>query len=487
MNRFGYSKISQEEIDYIRDELYTSHVHDSVNSQVLDGFYSSTLGHGGSKDKAEMFDIYRDYRLSRTKLDVLYSTSGLIQRIVNLPVNDATRRGLKILDDESEMYKQQLEDLHIPELAKRAGRYARAFEEAYIFLDIDDGREPHEPVDVDKIKTIRSATVYDTEYIRPFSFQRWHNDPEMYMLTTDQAVRIHKDRLMIFRGIDAGINNYINNNGLRESVINLIYKPFRNLEVDYNAASTLAKDFRIPILKLNGFGARGKGKTAQDVDAAKARYSAMKKMLSVINGFVMGKDDDMQFMTQSVQGYAELVRLAKDYLCFVSGIPHTKLFNEGTGAGLNNGKGESEERDWVNTVEDYQEEHFKRPYMKILKYLAAYNKNDPFRFEFHSPFPLDPLTEEQIRKTKSETQKNQAQTDMINIKLGIYTASEARRERFINNHGDDADRFVVEGDIPEPPSQQQKLNNPPADAQVSDALDMLADVLKDNNGLYLPL
>lgn len=479
MNRIGYSKITEQDLSNLREELFTSHVHDSVSTQTLDGFYSSKLGHGTSSDKAEMFDIHRERRRSRGELDALYSSSGLIQKIVNLVVNDATRRGIKILSDDSEMIKQQLEDLHIEESAKLAGRYARAFRQAFIFLDIEDGRNPDQPVDLKKIRTIRSATVYDSEYIRPFSFERWHNEPEYYMLTADETKRIHKDRLLVFNGVDAGMNNYINAGGLRESIIDLIYRPFRNLEVDYNAASTMAKDYRVPILKLSGFGSRGKGKTREDVAAAKARYKTMKSMLSVINGFVMGQEDSMEYLTQTVQGYADLVKLAKEYLCFVSGIPHSKLFNENASSGMNGGKGEAQEQDWVHIVEDYQGEHLKRPYQKILKYLAAYNKMEPFRFEFHSPFPLDPKTEAEIGKIKAETQKIQSETDGNNITNRIVTEAECRRERFMNNHGDDAERFVVEGDLPEA--------KPAPKEPIADALDDLADLLNSKNGLYLPL
>lgn len=479
IKRMGYSKVTAEELDLLRQELFQSRLHDSLDSdstQVMDGFYSKELGYGTDNDKAEMFGIYRDKRHSRAELDALYATSGLIQKIVNLVVNDATRRGLKILCDESEMIKQQMNDLQMFDLAPKAAKYGRAFRKGYIHLDIDDGREPHEPVDVENIRTINSATVYDTEQIVPYNFLRHYNEPEMYMLTADESYRIHKDRLMIFDGVDAGLNNWIQSGGLHESVIDMIYKPFRNLDVDYNAAATLTKDFRIPIMKLEKFGVKAKGTPASEVKAAMARYKAMKKLLSVINGFVMGENDHMEYLTQNVNGYADLVNLAKDYLCMVTDIPHTKLFNHGTGAGLNNGKGESESNDWTNVVEDYQNQRLRKPFLKLFKYLAAYNGMDPFGFEFNSPAPMDPKKEAEVQKLKAETRHINAKTDAIYANNAV-TWQEIRHNRFVDNLGDNEDRFTVEGEIP-----QQSV---PAEQQQA-ALDSMSDLLRNANGLYIP-
>lgn len=466
-------RISHEELDSIKNELWNAHAYGSFgNSAVMDSFQSSDLGYGTGNDKAEMFSAYSQSRVPRWQLDSFYRSSGLIRKIVDLPVNDATRRGIKILHDESELIKMQLEALQIPQKSKRAAKYGRLFRLGVVFLDIDDGRMLHEPVDLKNIRTINSATVYDYDWIRPYMFD-WADtiEPTYYSLTRSMGEStIHKDRLLIFNGFDAGINNWVGTNGTGESIVDAIYRPFRNLDVDYNAASTMAKDFRVMIVKMLGFGQKAKGQNRDSVAAAKARYRTMKEMGSIVNGYVMGNEDNIEYLTTKVEGYPELVRLAKDYLCMVSGIPHTKLFNEGTGAGLNNGKGESEANDWIDVVEDFQEDFFRPNYNKILLYLAAYNGFEPFRFEFNPIAPRSEKEQSEIDKNRAQTEYLQARTDAQRLKDDIVTRKEIRVNRLINNQGDDAGRFTVEGEDPPEPEKQ----NP-----------VLTQALKDSGAIYV--
>lgn len=418
------------------------------------GWYSTNLGLGTSSDKAEMFSPYIDSRVSRTELDSLLRSSGLIQRIVSLPINDMTRRGITIEHERATEIQQALNKLRIFPKSNQAGRYGRIFKHGVVFPDADDGQPLDQPLNLKRIKRVNLASVHDADYIRPWGWEWWDTgEPTMYERTGSKGqVRIHASRLMIFDGIDCGLNNRLSNNGMGESIIDAIYVPFRNLDIDYKAASTMAKDFRIPVFKLAGFEDKGKNNTKSAVDAAKARYKTMKAMLSIVNGFVMGKDDTIEYLTANVTGYAELVRLTKDYLCFVTGIPHTKLFNEGTGAGLNNGKGESEANDWINVIEDFQEHLFRPQLDKIIAMVAAALKiYEPIVYTFNPLVPESPLQREQRRKERAQAEKYEAEADQIRLKCGLVTREEIRVNRWINNRGEAADHFTVAG--PKPPDQ----------------------------------
>lgn len=417
-----------------------------------DQFISPELGMGTGRDKAEMFMSFADYRRPRSEIDGLYRTSGLIQRIVDLPINDMTRRGIHIEHDYANEIQQGLKKLRIFPKANRAGRYGRAFRFAVVFLDVNDGQPVDQPVNLKRIRSVNLATVHDSDYIQPYGFEWWDGDePSLYLLTrSGRQSLVHRDRLMIFDGIDTGFNNRVSNSGMGESIIDAVYRPFRNLDIDYNAASTLAKDFRVPVFTLAGFEDKAKGSAKAAVDAAWTRYSTMKKMLSVVNGFVAGKDDKVEYLASQVTGYADLVQLTKDYLCFVSGIPHSKLFNEGVKAGLANGKGESEDNDWVNVVEDLQQNLFGPQLDKVIAYIAAaYKIYEPITYRFNDLNPKSNAQKQLERKTRAEAEKLEAQADLIRLNCALVTREEVRQNRYIDNVGDNADRFVVEQ--PKPP------------------------------------
>lgn len=500
--------ISQAEVNGLRSALLATEVRS-------DSWMSNKLGHGTSSDKAEMFTAASDFRRPRWELDNLYRSSGLIQKIVNLPINDMTRRGITIEHERAPEIQAALNKLRIFPKSNQAGRYGRIFQLGAVFFDAQDGLPLSEPINLKRVRRINLASVHDAAWIRPYGFEWWDMaEPTLYERTGSMGqVTIHRDRLMLFDGIDTGLNNRMANNGLGESCIDAIYRPFRNLDVDYNAASTMAKDYRIPIFKLSGFEDKAKNNTQASVDAAKQRYRTMKAMLSVINGFVMGEHDSMEYLTTQVNGYAELVKLTKDYLCFVSGIPHTKLFNEGTGAGLNNGKGESEDNDWINVVEDFQEHLFRPQLDKIIAVIAAtLGIFEPITYHFNPLVPETPLQREQRRKTRAEAEKTEAEADHIRLTDALVTRQEVRVNRFIDNKGENADHFMVEG--PEPPKEVDLPSQPTPEAPkpVADkpaldlptapdatqfgepVMDSLESLMKDlvetlrgeHGGLYLP-
>lgn len=418
-----------------------------------DGFYSRKTGHGTENDKAEMVSAYSERRLSRPELDAHYR-NGLIQRIINLPIADATRGWITIQHPDPKVSKlllDQLDALGIFHKTFQAACYGRMYRQAGVYIDIDDGQELDQPVDLASIKAIPVASVHDSQFLIPQATEWFSTGSEILEPITYRLgmKSIHRDRIMIFNGLDAGINNRISCMGTGESVMDAIYRPFRNLDVDYNAASTLAKDFRIMMIKLAGFGNKVSQNGASDNTSALARLRVMKGMLSIVHAWVGGDQDSVEWKTAPVQGYPELVQLTKEFLCWVTGIPHTKLFNEGTGAGLNNGKGESEQNDWAAVIEDIRE-HVLRPQLnKIIRYLCALNGIDELvTFEFPPMNPMTPKEKAEVRRLNAAAELDQARADSIRLRDGLIYREEIRRSRWIECTGDNADVIQVRGEKP---------------------------------------
>ena len=402
---------SKEELMNLRSSMAMSSFNDHIR---MDSFQSNLLGFGTSIDKAESFSFFGSTRIDRATLDSMYATSGLIQKIVNLPINDATRKEIVIQHERAEDILDVMENLEIMKKINLAARYGRIFRLGAVLLDINDGRSMDKPVDISGIRNINVAALLDEAWLVPLDYNGI-TEVEYYQLATGSLFKIHRDRLLVFDGIDCGINNRIYNLGKGESIIDAIYQPFRNLTVDYNAASTLAKDFRVPIIKMEGFSRKTIGSTAATVADIKERLKKMHQLLSIINGIVIGENDAYESLTTNVGGYADLVKLAKEHLAFVSGIPHSKLFNEGPGGGLNTGAGLSEEKDWANTVEDFQASYIRPQVRKIIRYIGA-----ALGIRTKIPFWFTPLLQ-QTELDQARTEETNARRDALYVELGAIT------------------------------------------------------------------
>jgi hypothetical protein len=331
-----------------------------------------------------------------------------------------------------------------------------------VFMDIDDGQPLSEPVDIDNIKAFNLTSVHDIDTIQPVDFEWWGGrddvlEPTHYQLVGKPESKIHRDRLMIFRGLDAGINNRIAAMGAGESVADSIYRAFRNLDSDYNAASTLAKTFRLLRIKLAGFAQKAGANSSSDNNSAMRRLRVMKSMLSIVNAWVGGEQDDVEYKASPVQGYDKIVELTKDKLCWESGIPHTKLFGESPGSGLNNGKGESQFNDYANSIEDIREFVFRPQLNKPVRYLCALNKiKDTVTYEFPPLHPESPKEKAETREANARAEKLEAETALILIKLAIITRKEAR-SRYLGT-GEYLHRMQITS--PEPPKDVDQPRAP---------------------------
>lgn len=420
---------------------------------------SASTGHGTSRDLPETLRGVRDARSTDEELDSLYAGNGLARQIVDLPIDEALQGWITIKHPDAKVVKllnDQLDTLGIFPKTHAAARYGRLKRLGVVYMDIDDGQSLDQPVDVEKISAINLTTVFDRSQITPYSFNMWSGpdavmEPVHYQVSGNGLVKIHKDRLMIFPGLDAGFNNFVQCGGMGESVIDTLKRQLRNLENGYNQAAHMAMEHRTKSLHMEGFSDKSGANSRSNTADALRRLQVMRSLVGVINGLVMGQHDKVEYASAPLNGYPELVQLAKEILCWFTGIPYAKLFGESSGNGLNNGKGEYQSNNWALVIGKIREFYLRPQLNKILRYLAALNGiEEQIDFEFPPLFPQTPKEEAETRKLNAEAQKLEAEADAIRIDYAIITRKESRVGRYVTT-GDQSNNIQVEGD--EPPSQ----------------------------------
>lgn len=430
-----------------------------------DGFYSNNLNIGTALDKSSMFAYSSLYRIANTTKDAMRRSNGLITRIIDLPCNDATRQGVDIRNEFSEELEAWLDDFEAWPLQSEALKEARGIGGAVIPLDVLDyngsrismtDREAldllRQPVNEKRIQDVRIGEygpVLDLRRCQPLDYVQGFR-PEYYLVDIGNSGQVvfHRSRLLIYQGQFTGHENAWDNDSWYESVIDLIYAPFKNYDVDHSIASTIMKDFTQPVLKLGSFANIARGNTPDVVAAYKAQLKTMHKLLSVTNALLLGPSDEYVRQTVNVTGIDKLIAAAKEYLCASTGIPASKLYGERAGASIGE-SGQSQTRDWDDLVADYQNQRLKAPTRQLLRYVAASNGYfEPIKMKWN---PLRQPTPLEAAKIRTEI----ATADKLEIESGVQTPEWVRWSRYMG--GEYASQLVIPEQV-RPQVEQDAIN-----------------------------
>lgn len=415
------------------------------------GFYSENLGFGTNEDKRLMFNFLAPARQPLHVLDGLMR-NGLIKKMISLHSKEALRKPL-VYDSSSDSVKDFINDdngLNLDCKDKIGNIWGRGFGGAATILNINDGRESWEPVDVNRIRGIEAPFVVDCGFLSPLDYNNGLIEPQLYRVNHHEAnVTIHVDRLLVYNGLNAGVRNRMSRGGWLESFIDFIFHAFMDFNVDHHAVSTIIKDFNQKIYTLSDFNSRAS--TDEAVSILKQKIATMKKMLSIINGVVMSDKDDLKTIQNPVTGLAELIeKVIKPHLCYVSDIPHVLLFNEQSGGVLGDAGG-SQMRIWYDSVTDFQNDNIAPNRRKIIRYLDA-------MFGTTTTFTFPPLW--------LPSPKEQAEIDQIYVNMKAKSPREVAKEQGFNyslveqdeKQRNDSELSRMESELKL--AQEQNKNNP---------------------------
>lgn len=391
----------------------------------LDGFQNLTTGYGTGLDHGEGFLYSRDVRLSPQTLADLYAENALAQRIVDtLP--DEAMTGLEISSPDEDAIHKALKAIQdsegLPngfETAKlEAEKTARAIDGSAIFLSLDDGKDPAEPVGQGP-QTILACDVIERDYITPYGGQLGRSLRQELWQISGQDNRplmvIHASRLMFCHGRKTTRDRMLENGGWGESVLRPCWRPLMAYALSHGMVPNILKSYIRDVLKIGGL--TELAEMDDQSAAARAFWDRMKYMFdaeSLLRMTVIDKDtDELERHTTTVTGLNDLIRNPEKWLMAASNMPHTKLFCESPGNALSQ-SGSSQEKDWQKTKATYQKHHL-RPHYQRLFYLITGNWETQFSF-----CPGD----EPSQKEQSETFKNMADGVVKLVEAQVITPSE---------------------------------------------------------------
>jgi len=329
-----------------------------------DSIVNLIAGLNTTKDK-KYHSEFVQRSVDKTELESMYRNDWISGKVVDIPVQDATRKWRRIVSES--LSQEQLDKVLRSEkklgfrtAVTEALRWARLYGGAGVVLGIDDGADLDQPLDVetvkqDSLKYLHVFNRYELVVDRvnttdPYS--ETFRKPETFRLPGAQQP-IHASRVLIFDGRPLPWQVRSRNGYWGESYLAHVYDAIMNAQGTIAAVSSLPYKAVVDVIAVqNFFGTIAAG--GKSVEDLTKRFQAADQIKSINNALVIDKDRE-ELSQQVIQfgGLSEIVQRFVTIVASASDIPATRFLGE-SAPGLNSA-GQMEIRNHYDSISAYQE------------------------------------------------------------------------------------------------------------------------------------
>jgi len=404
-----------------------------------DGYKNLLSGYGTNRDPSEHTTPQSDTALTRQYVESVYRADGIGRRIVDLPAEEMTRQWVQVQGDDGEDRASELHRLGAKQQFNRALRWAGLYGGAMMVMIADD-RQPNlsAPLRERQLRGIEDLLVYDRHQVGwtgqsvsmdPTS--RWYGKPETFLVSPISGVpfTVHRSRVLMFDGDDIPDRLRSQNDGWGDSRLQAVYRSLSRYAEGMGGTSAILRDFILPVLSMKNLSdmiASGQE------DVVKKRLEILGVSRSILNVLLIDAEDEgYEKKASSVSGIDNLLAELKHNISACAGIPQTKLF--GRSPAGQNSTGESDIRQWYDTVRGEQEDKMIPQLTELVRLLdVAAGQAEP-EGRMVVPEPLwQPSKQEQVT-----THKTAAETVSLLLDYGVIDPEAA--EQYVASMGIDTD------------------------------------------------
>lgn len=401
------------------------------------------LGKRGQDKFLETEIAVRSPILTRPELTQLYRNSKLCEKVVELLPKEATVQGwLEFSIDKGRKNAapkafQYGEDLKLRSLVREASILGRLDGDGFIVMGIDDGREPMEPVDEERIQQISWIKVCDRYRLTPYTGTGSPGKPEFYQYSLNYydglpnvqgnasttIGRIHHTRVLRFPGKRLYGDLIDSNNGFNDSVLQAFFQSFIKYLTAIEYSTRMVQDYNQFVYKLKGLASlvlQGK-----ETDIVK-RFQTVLMSMSSLGGLAMDENEEASFISRNFSGLDAIIDRLKDETSAAAAMPPTKLWGSSQKTALSN-SAEGDKYEWADCVDDWRGDILDEPLTDFHRYMFL-AKNGPtggrlpesWEIKYKSALRL--TLKEQIELRATQTEK----IDKVSIDAGILLPDEVR-------------------------------------------------------------
>jgi phage-related protein (TIGR01555 family) len=414
----------------------------------LDNWMNLVTGLGTTlRDKRLSTAVGTPSVLTQQELEDLFAGNGLARKICQAPPFHQLRAWCRVVDgdgsqDLADDVQARVDELGIVSLLMEAATLARLHGSAVLIIGADDGQNPVQPLQEQKIKTLSWFTLMDRWGLQP---ERYYSDPlapryglpEVYSISggdtvpgvtteTRHGALIHESRIIRFDGTMTTRRRQIHNNGWNDSVFVALFEALRAYGHITASTETLVTDFAQAVYKYKGL---AEVLAANGEDLVRARARVIDMMRSTLGAMVLDADgEEFERKATPITGLPELLDRWMTVVSAVADMPATVLF--GRSPAGENATGESDMRNWYDRLSAERALHV-APKVERLIRLLMLAKDGPTRGKEPQDWRIvwNPLWQPTTQETTA-TRKTQAETDAIYIDRGVLHESEVAQSRF---------------------------------------------------------
>ena len=426
----------------------------------LDGYIDAIKKIGAKNNKTGFnLSIAHD-----TTLASIYIGNGLAKRYIDLVSDDMVRQWFTIPEDTDSNILKYLTKKNTKKVFKEAIKQCKIFGGSLIFMVIEDGKLPNDPVDKNNIKSIKKlkafprtkVQVLDTNYYQDATDEKF-GEPE-YFTINDGATQmsIHESRCLVFQGEyfpDNELGGVISYNkfwGL--SILQAIHEDLEDYGLVQQALFKVLIKCNVGVLKIKGLMDLLRSPDGKAMLDARLVMRALAS--SVSNDEVLDADESLEILSQNLSGIADVFGKLQDNISGSTGIPSTVLF--GTSPKGLSATGDNELRIYYDKVKSNQQDLLLEPLQKLIRYvtISKDNKLTELKEATIDFISLWQQTEEQTVKMRLE----QSKIDEVYIANGVLAPDEVRQSRFGNNSY--SINTTIEAEIELPEAEEPEAEEP---------------------------
>ena len=421
------------------------------NSGVRHDGYKNLLNKYGieGRDNSTAYFYDFDPQEMDTTMTAQYTTNGIFASIIDIPAQEATKRGfdLHINDDEAEDYaKRSLQALHWQDVFCDGIKMSRLYAGAIGVMIINDGRGLDEPLDEKAMNGIEQIYVFDRGIAIPDYSSMYSNygaygmkrttkigQPEYFdIFSVYGSARVHASRCLIFK-----------NGKMPERTMSQIYRywgipeyarvrrEMQEMITTHGNASRMLERSVQPVYKMEGLA----DLLATDMgeDAVLERLRLIDTARGFMNSVVIdGNGEDYSFQSAPMTGIRDVIEATCSQLSAVTHIPQTILFGRSP-SGMN-ATGESDLENYYNYIDQIRNQQMRDNFARLLHIIFQIGVNNgdveamPMYddFEFEALKQTSEMEKAQIEQAQAQAEQAKIQAISAYVELGALDPTEVR-------------------------------------------------------------
>jgi phage-related protein (TIGR01555 family) len=398
----------------------------AASLRITDALVNIMTGLGTSRDKTA-YSAYSDFTpLTPAELDTLFASSALARKAVMLLVDDALRKGFRVVREGAEPGEYRQEAAEIEERLKALGLRGaltdaawkgRLFGAAGIVLGVRGAGPLTSELDPTKVTAIEFVRADDRQNFTPAKYGpdgsvtvwNWTRTSVRGGHLAIPTVQIHDSRILWLYGAATTDRGMRTNGGWSHSVLDPLKETLIAYDSFWSSIDSQVVDASQAVFHLSGFIDALASNSGETGDALRKRLALMDISRSSAKALVLDAGDatgagreDFQVIERG--SLAAMDRLVSTYLnrfAAAAGYPVSVLF--GQAAAGTNATGESDLILHFQAVDIYRESALTAPAEKMVRLVAQeLGIADPEEWciewpELWTPKPLDVASAEKMR------------------------------------------------------------------------------------------